>query len=405
MDKLIDGELYDGETGELINELEQVEVEILEDNLPEIICIGGTHIQTNTEQLEKELITYLEKYDIEVTAETEKECSKKATELNKLAKDLNSKRLEVGREIAKPAKDLKDTVDNLMKIVLDKRTELLEGVEVFKAKRFEIIRGLLEQERDKLFSDMKVGESYQFLDIESLVVEGSLGKSKLSKKANEALESMVRRIKALEDAVKIRTLELKVTCIDAGLQFPIEIHQVEAFIKEDDYDDRLSIMIEAQLKVEAQVKERAEKEEQQKRLLLQQEEERKARVEKEEQVRVKRESELKQQQELQKVEDEKNEEIAKIKRDAEEKENQRLAEIKQKEDDELEKQRVIKEGLKKLEKERYEAEQRNNKKTVTLDAVFDVEVPLNIDAEKVHAKFKKQLDEMFTTTLKSLTVR
>ena len=68
---LIDGELYDSETGELINEVEQVEVEIIEDSLPDIVCNGGTHIKTNTEQLKRELILHLEKYDIEVKDVTE----------------------------------------------------------------------------------------------------------------------------------------------------------------------------------------------------------------------------------------------------------------------------------------------------------------------------------------------
>lgn len=49
------GEKYNAETGELINEVEQVEVEIIEDNLPDIVCNGGTHIKTNTEQLKKRI--------------------------------------------------------------------------------------------------------------------------------------------------------------------------------------------------------------------------------------------------------------------------------------------------------------------------------------------------------------
>lgn len=91
---LIDGELYDSETGELINEVEQVEVEVIENTLPDIICNGGTHIKTNTIQLKKELAIYLAKYDVEVTEDTEKDCSKMATELNKLAKTLDDKRKE-----------------------------------------------------------------------------------------------------------------------------------------------------------------------------------------------------------------------------------------------------------------------------------------------------------------------
>ena len=56
---LIDGELYDSETGELINEVEQIEVEVIENTLPDIICNGGTHIRTNTIQLKQELAKYL----------------------------------------------------------------------------------------------------------------------------------------------------------------------------------------------------------------------------------------------------------------------------------------------------------------------------------------------------------
>ena len=110
---LVDGELYDSETGELINEVEQVEVEVVKDELPLIVCNGGTHIQTNTEQLEKELKIYLTKFDIEVSVETEtdedgkvlsigeKDASKKATELNKLSIALDKKRKEVAKEIKK----------------------------------------------------------------------------------------------------------------------------------------------------------------------------------------------------------------------------------------------------------------------------------------------------------------
>ena len=100
---VIDGEVYDSETGELINTVEQVEAVIVENNLPSIVCKGGTHIQVNTEQLKRELAIYLEKYDIEVTEDNEKESSKKATELNKLANDLNKSRLDLAKEIKKPA--------------------------------------------------------------------------------------------------------------------------------------------------------------------------------------------------------------------------------------------------------------------------------------------------------------
>ena len=131
------GEKYNAVTGELINEVEQVEAEIIEDNLPDIVCNGGTHIKTNTEQLKRELSSYLEKYDVEVTADTEKDCSKMATELNKLSKDLDDKRKSTAAIIKKPADDLKIAVDELIAIVQNKRTVILEGVNIFKQRRFD----------------------------------------------------------------------------------------------------------------------------------------------------------------------------------------------------------------------------------------------------------------------------
>ena len=127
---LIDGDLYDATTGELINEVEQVEVEVLEDTLPNIVLSGGTHIKTNTEQLKKELVSYLKKYDVEVTEDNEKDCNKLATELNSLSKDLDTKRKSVASEIKKPADDLKSAVDELISIIQEKRTKILNYLEV-----------------------------------------------------------------------------------------------------------------------------------------------------------------------------------------------------------------------------------------------------------------------------------
>lgn len=375
------GEMYDSETGELINEVEQVEVEVVENTLPSIVCSGGTHIKTNTEQLKKELVKYLSKYDIEVTGETEKEASKMATELNKLAKDLNSKRLTVGKEIKKPADELKNSVDELIQLVQDKRTSIIEGVEVFKSKRFEIIRGLLEQERDKLFEELKVSENYQFLDIEPLVKETSLGKTNLTKGAKESLLSMVRNIKALEDAVTIRTLQLKVTCLDAGLQFPIELNEVESFIKEDDYDQRLSLMIESRLKVETQVKENTERQEAQKRQdIIDQ--------------AAKREQDIR--DEADRREKETADRIAKKEQDLKD-------EVKRQELEEANKIAMAAHEAQRKKDEIIAQEKATGKKIVEIIAVFKVEVNADIDDTKVLLKFKDKLSEF--STLESVSVK
>lgn len=404
MDMLIDGELYDGETGELINEVEQVEAEILEDTLPAIICNGGTHIKTNTIQLKKELVVYLEKYDIEVTEDTEKEAAKTATVLNKLAKDLNSKRLEVSREIKKPAEALKDSIDELIELIQEKRTDILEKVEVFKTKRMDILKDLLIKELNSLYETHKVSEKYCVVDITPLIKETSMGKSKLSKSALESLESMVRKVKALEDAVTIRELQLEMTCKNKGLEFAIELDEIQHIIQEDDYDMQLNTMIENRLAIQERMKEKAIQEAKEREEQIKAEEEKKAKIlEQQRLAEIEKEAKEREQREafriseLARVEREKDEAIQRVKDEAIEKENARLAEI----------ERVEAERLQKIENARLakeKAEKESGKKIVTLIATFEIEVNADVDEEKVLAKYEDKIKKDFST-FKSLTVR
>ena len=269
---LIDGELFDATTGELINEVEQVEVEVIEDTLPNIVLSGGTHIKTNTEQLKKELVSYLKKYDVEVTEDNEKDCSKLATELNSLSKDLDTKRKSVASEIKKPADDLKSAVDDLISIIQEKRTKILSDVEIYKSKRMDFLRTLLNAKLVELYDTYKVSEKYQVCNIESLVLEGSLAKSQLSKKALESLDLMVAKVKRIEDSVIIREMQLELKCSDAGLITPIELKEVEHIIELPDYDDLLQEMIEKRIEIQEQVKKQLEEQEVKRQEILKQEE-------------------------------------------------------------------------------------------------------------------------------------
>ena len=269
---LIDGELFDATTGELINKVEQVEVEVIEDTLPNIVLSGGTHIKTNTEQLKKELVSYLKKYDVEVTEDNEKDCSKLATELNSLSKDLDTKRKSVASEIKKPADDLKSAVDELISIIQEKRTKILNDVEVYKTKRMDFLRTLLNAKLVELYETYKVSEKYQVCNIEPLVLEGSLAKSQLSKKALESLDLMVAKVKRIEDSVIIREMQLELKCSDAGLITPIESKEVEHIIELSNYDDLLQEMIEKRIEIQEQVKKQLEEQELKRQEILKQEE-------------------------------------------------------------------------------------------------------------------------------------
>jgi len=332
---LVDGELYNAETGELINEVEQIEVEVIENTLPDIICNGGTHIKTNTIQLKKELAIYLAKYDVEVTEDTEKDCSKMATELNKLAGNLDKKRKETATIIKKPADELKIAIDELIAIVQEKRTSILDGVNVFKQKRFETIRNLLKARLNVLYIDNKIKEKYRTLDIEPLVVEGSLAKVALSKNAIESLESMVKRVELLQSQVEIRTLEIKIKCDNAGLITPIELDEVQNIIENENYNELIESMIKKRLELQEQVKRQMEQQEQ-------------------------RKQDLKKEEELRKQQQKENEE--------------------------------------KQQKEKaIEQQKETGKKIVKLVATFEVEVNADVADNKVWSKYVVELQKQFST--------
>ena len=330
---LIDGELFDATTGELINEVEQVEVEVIEDTLPNIVLSGGTHIKTNTEQLKKELVSYLKKYDVEVTEDNEKDCSKLATELNSLSKDLDTKRKSVASEIKKPADDLKSAVDELISIIQEKRTKILNDVEIYKSKRMDFLRTLLNAKLVELYDTYKVSEKYQVCNIEPLVLEGSLAKSQLSKKALESLDLMVAKVKRIEDSVIIREMQLELKCSDAGLITPIELKEVEHIIELPDYDDLLQEMIEKRIEIQEQVKKQLEEQE------------------------VKRQEILKQ--------------------------------------EEIKKQNQALEQEEKAKKEALEKQKETGKKKVVLVATFEVEVNNDIEDNKVWSRYVVELQKNF----------
>ena len=339
---LINGDLYDATTGELINEVEQVEVEVLEDTLPNIVLSGGTHIKTNTEQLKKELVSYLKKYDVEVTEDNEKDCNKLATELNSLSKDLDTKRKSVASEIKKPADDLKSAVDELIAIIQEKRTKILNDVEIYKSKRMDFLRTLLNAKLIELYDTYKVSEKYQVCNIEPLVLEGSLAKSQLSKKALESLDLIVAKVKRIEDNVTIREMQLDLKCQNAGLITPIELKEVEHIIELDNYDDLLQEMINKRVEIQEQVKVQLEQQEARKQELLRQEELRK--------------------------------------------QNEAL---------ELEKAKEVQ--LQKENEAKLEAQKETGKKIVSIVATFKIEVPFDMSDLKVVEKYEQKLKEIFST--------
>ena len=111
-----------------MNELTQTTVDV-EMQTPEIKII-------NKERLDAMVATVVEKYSgIVVTEDTLKECKKTLTELCKLSKELNAKRLEKQREYEIPVKEFKARIDAYINQINDVISDIKQGTDEFEEKR------------------------------------------------------------------------------------------------------------------------------------------------------------------------------------------------------------------------------------------------------------------------------
>lgn len=91
---------------------------------------------TNKEKLDALVDAVVKKYSgIVVTEDTLKECKKTLTELRKLSKELNSKRLEKQRQYETPVKEFKVQIDAYISQINDVISDIKQGTDEFEEKR------------------------------------------------------------------------------------------------------------------------------------------------------------------------------------------------------------------------------------------------------------------------------
>lgn len=91
---------------------------------------------TNKEKLDALVDAVVKKYSgIIVTEDTLKECKQTLTELRKLSKELNTKRLEKQRQYEKPVKEFKAQIDAYINQINDVISDIKQGTDEFEEKR------------------------------------------------------------------------------------------------------------------------------------------------------------------------------------------------------------------------------------------------------------------------------
>lgn len=153
---------------------------------------------TNKEKLDALVDAVVKKYSgIVVTEDTLKECKKTLTELRKLSKELNAKRLEKQREYEIPVKEFKAQIDAYINQINDVISDIKQGTDEFEEKR----KAEKQEAIQNLIAEMAGNYG---VDPETIEIDKKwLNKSTTMKKITEEIANKMKEKQRLDDDWKI----------------------------------------------------------------------------------------------------------------------------------------------------------------------------------------------------------
>ena len=153
---------------------------------------------TNKEKLDALVDAVVKKYSgIIVTENTLKECKQTLTELRKLSKELNAKRLEKQRQYETPVKEFKAQIDAYINQINDVISDIKQGTDEFEEKR----KAEKQEAIQNLINEMAGNYG---VDPETIEIDKKwLNKSTTMKKITEEIANKMKEKQRLDDDWKI----------------------------------------------------------------------------------------------------------------------------------------------------------------------------------------------------------
>ena len=153
---------------------------------------------TNKEKLDALVDAVVKKYSgIIVTEDTLKECKQTLTELRKLSKELNAKRLEKQRQYETPVKEFKAQIDAYINQINDVISDIKQGTDEFEEKR----KAEKQTAIQNLINEMAGNYG---VDPETIEIDKKwLNKSTAMKKITEEIANKMKEKQRLDDDWKI----------------------------------------------------------------------------------------------------------------------------------------------------------------------------------------------------------
>ena len=226
-------------------------------------------ISVNFETVAAALDAELKHYaSLVVTPDNIKGAKKAATEINKLAGEIDQRRKDAVADVSAPIKEFESQMKDLHGRCKSVRQGILDQADKYESQVREQARQLLTERRTELWDDASVADEFRKAEVDDLAerLSSITDKGNLAKSAREAIEARVKDDRALQDKVERRLLELERDCYAAGLETPLARQHVEHFLYADDetYRGQLQTMIatevERQQKAEARRRQMADRE-------------------------------------------------------------------------------------------------------------------------------------------------
>jgi hypothetical protein len=214
-------------------------------------------IKSDLSVLKDNIESLLKKYDFIVSEDDIKAVRVKTTELNKLATTLDTLRKEKVKEVSEPIKIFEKEVKEIYSMIKETRQTLLNQMVKFENETKQKLEKLLKEELKALNEIHDIKPEFQKTICADLVKLTNLTKGgKLTKKTSDELQNRVLKDKQLQDIIQSRLIALDGICLKAGLETPLQKHNVQHFLFSENYEEQLQQLIEVELKRQDETKRR-----------------------------------------------------------------------------------------------------------------------------------------------------
>lgn len=350
-------------------------------------------VEVNFEELRESLERDLEKYRVVVTAETVKDAKTLATELRKTKKVIADRRKAEVAKASEPVKAFDEQMKQLEKMIDAGVDDLKVQVDRFEDETREQVREKLTALRSELWSDFAVEQEFQRAELDDLVIVSNLTqKGNLTAKARDDIKARVQADKGLQDQTRLRLAELESESYRAGLAAPLSRDHVEHFLFADDerYRSELDRILEAEVRRQEQAEQRERDRIERQRVAEERaERERQERQEREEAERLRRES----------IQREKDNEAelaragAHVREELLRRQDQAAGNGRENQEGEAEVPRNLEELEAKQPSENTRPADDARKVSVTVECLFDIDVPVQVTDEQIEGQLRAQMAE------------